>query len=61
MRRRERRQQKFHTQGSAQGFLSTYAAIHNTFNVQPHLIRRPTLRQFRAEAHRVWAEATVAA
>jgi len=26
-----------------------------------HLIRRPTLRQFRAEAHRTWNAATTAA
>ena len=43
------------------GFISTHAAICNIFNLQPHLIRRPTLRQFRAEAHRAWAAATVAA
>ena len=61
IRRRERKQQKFKSQGSAQRFLSAHAAIYNTFNVQPHLIRRPTLRQFRAEAHRAWAAATEAA
>lgn len=61
IRRRERKQQKFKSQGSAQRFLSTHAAIYNTFNLQPHLIRRPTLRQFRAAAHQAWAEATVAA
>lgn len=60
IRRRERKQQKFKTQGSAQSFLSTHAAVYNTFNVQSHLISRPTLRRFRAEAHQAWAEATVA-
>ena len=57
----ERKQQKFKSQGSAQRFLSTHAAIYNTFNLQPHLIRRATLRQFRAAAHRVWDEASAAA
>jgi transposase-like protein len=61
IRRRERKQQKFKSQGSAQRFLSAHAAIYNTFNLQPHLIRRPTLRQFRAAAHQAWAEATMAA
>lgn len=61
IRRRERKQQKFKSQGSAQRFLSTHAAVYNTFNVQQHLIRRSTLRTFRAAAHRAWVEATVAA
>ncbi len=61
IRRRERKQQKFKSQGSAQRFLSAHAAIYNCFNLQLHLIRRPTLRQFRAEAHQAWAMSTVAA
>ena len=61
IRRRERRQQKFKSRGSAQRFLSSHAPIYNTFNTQPHLIRRPTLRLFRAQAHEAWAAATVAA
>ncbi|WP_312736545.1 IS6 family transposase [Brevundimonas sp.] len=58
IRRRERQQQGFKSQASAQKFLTTYAAIYNTFNVQRHLISRPTLRRFRAEADAVWAAAT---
>jgi putative transposase len=61
IRRRERKQQKFKSQGSAQRFLSTHAAVFNVFNIQPHLIRRPTLRRFRAEAHQTWVAATAAA
>ena len=61
IRRRERKQQKFKSQGSAQRFLSTHAAVYNTFNLQPHLISRPGLRTLRAQAHREWAAATNAA
>ena len=50
IRRRERKQQKFKSQGSAQRFLSSHRANYNTFNLQPHLIRRPTLSRLRAEA-----------
>jgi putative transposase len=59
--RRERKQQKFKCQGSAQRVLSTHSVVYNVFNTQSHLIRRPTLRQFRAEAHQTWAAATAAA
>jgi putative transposase len=61
IRRRERRQQKCKSQGLAQRFLATHAAVYNTFNMQRHLIRRTTLRLFRAEADRCWAAATAAA
>jgi len=57
IRRRERKMQGFKSQASAQRFLTTYAAIYNTFYVQPHLIRRQTLRQFRSEAPSIWNEA----
>ena len=50
-------QQKFKSQGSAQRFLATHAAVYNTFNHQRHLITRSTLRLFRAEANAVWAAA----
>ena len=50
VRRRERKMQRFKSPGSAQRFLSMHAAVHNTFNVQRHLISRPTLRLFRTEA-----------
>ena len=61
IRRRERKQQKFKSQGSAQRFLSTHAAIYNTYNLQQHLISRPGLRRMRAQADEAWAAATVAA
>jgi putative transposase len=60
IRRRERKQQKFKSQGSAQRFLATHAALYNTFNFQRHLIRRPTLRLFQAQADQCWAAATTA-
>ena len=46
IRRRERKQQKLKSQGSAQRFLSAHGPIYNTFNLQPHLVSRSTLRQF---------------
>lgn len=61
IRRRERKQQRFKSQRSAQRFLATHAAVYNTFNLQPRLIRRPTLRHLQADAHRVWEAATAAA
>jgi len=61
IRRRERKRQKFKSPGSAQRFLSTHSAVYNVFSTQPHLIRRPTLRRFRAEAHQTWVAATAAA
>ena len=61
IRRRERKQQRFKSQGSAQPFLATHAPIYNTFNTQPHLVSRRTLRIARAQAHDAWAAATIAA
>src|ERR671912_585293 len=61
VRRRERKMQRFKSAGSAQRFLSMHAPIHNTFNLQRHLISRRTLRNFRAEAANAWQIATTAA
>jgi putative transposase len=61
VRRRERTMQRFKSAGSAQRFLTMHAVVHNTFNVQRHLISRRTLRLFRAEAMQQWHAATMAA
>ncbi len=61
VRRRERKMQRFKSAGSAQRFLSIHAAVHNTFNLQRHLISRSTLRTFRAEAAAQWEAAVTAA
>jgi hypothetical protein len=60
VRRRERKMQRFKSPGSAQRFLSVHAAVYNNFNVQRHLITRPVLRLFRAEAMTHWNAATAA-
>ena len=61
VRRRERKMQRFKSAGSAQRFLNMHAAVHNTFNLQRHLISRSTLRVFRAEATAQWQGAVAAA
>jgi putative transposase len=47
VRRRERKMQRFKSARSAQRFLSIHAAVHNTFNLQRHLVSRATLRTSR--------------
>jgi putative transposase len=59
--RRREKMQRFKPAGSAQRFLSMHAAAHNTFDLQRHLVSRPTLRSFRAEARAQWQAATAAA
>jgi putative transposase len=61
VRRRERKMQRFKSAASAQRFLSVPAAVHNTFNLQRHLVSRSTLRIFRSEAAAQWRSATNAA
>ena len=46
---------------SAQRFLGIHAAVHDTFNLQRHLISRSTLRIFRAEAAAQWQDAVAIA
>src|SRR5438094_6231092 len=60
VRRRERKMQRFKSARSAQRFLSVHAAVHNTFNLQRHLVSRATLRTFRAEAAAQWQSAVAA-
>ena len=60
VRRREHKQQRFKSAGSAQRFLASHAAVYNTFNVQRHLISRRTLRGFRAGAMEQWHLAAAA-
>ena len=59
--RRESKMQRFKSARSAQRFLSIHAAVHNTFNLQRHLVSRSTLRIFRAEAANQWRNAVIAA
>ena len=40
--------QRFKSPGSAQKFISTHAAVYNTFNVQRHLTSAQTRRVLRA-------------
>ena len=60
-RRRERKMQRFKSVGSAQKFLSSHAAVYNTFNVQRHLTSAQTHRTLRAAAMNTWREAVAAA
>src|ERR1700751_2789548 len=60
VRRREQKMQRFKSACSAQRFLSMHAAVHNTFNLQRHLVSRSTLRIFRAEAASEWRNAVAA-
>jgi putative transposase len=52
-RRRERKMQRFKSQRSAQRFLSTHAAVYNTFNVQRHLVSAQ-LRRIACFAPKRW-------
>ena len=61
VRRRERKLQRLKSARSAQRFLSMHAAVHNTFNLQRHLISRSTLRIFRTEVAAEWQAAVAAA
>ena len=60
VRRRERKMQRFKSQGHAQRFVSTHSAIYNTFNIQRHLTSRKTMRTFRTAAMAEWNTASAA-
>jgi putative transposase len=53
--------QRFKSPRSAQQFLSTHAAIYNTFNTERHLTSRKTMQEFRDDAMAVWRSAVQAA
>src|SRR6202140_1886530 len=53
-RRRERKMQRFKSSRSAQKFLSTHAAVFNTFNVQRHLTSAQSHRVLRTAAMTTW-------
>jgi transposase-like protein len=60
VRRRERKMQRFKSQGQAQRFVATHSAIYNSFNIQRHLVSRNTMRQFRTSAMEEWLVASAA-
>src|SRR3981189_533771 len=60
VRRRERKMQRFKSARSAQRFLSIHAAVHNTFNLQRHLVSRATPPTSQAEAAAQWQDAVAA-
>ncbi len=61
VRRRERKQQRFKSPGSAQRFLNIHSSVYNTFYVQRHLLSRSTFKRFRSDAFNVWESASAAA
>lgn len=61
VRRRERKMQRFKSQGQAQRFTAIHGAIYNTFNLQRHLISRRTLRLCRSAAMKTWEAASAPA
>jgi len=61
VRRRERKQQRFKSPGSAQRFLAIHAAVYNAFYVQRHLLSRRIFKAFRTETFTVWNQSWLAA
>jgi transposase-like protein len=55
IRRRERKMQGFKSQASAQRFLTTHAAVYNSFYIARHLTSRRTMKIFRASASEAWS------
>ncbi len=53
--------QRFKSAGSAQKFLSTHAAMDNTFNAQRHLTSARSHRMLRAAAMSAWRDIVAAA
>ncbi len=61
VRRRERKQQRFKSPGSAQRFLSIRSAVQNTFYLQRHILSRKSYNRFRTQAFEIWTDACAAA
>jgi putative transposase len=61
VRRREQKQQRFKSPGSAQRFLNIQSAVYNTFYVQRYLLDRLTFKRFRTDTFNVWNCASAAA
>ena len=52
---------RFENPGSAQKFLSTHAAVYNTFHVQRHLVSAQAHHVLRIDAMATWRTAAAAA
>jgi transposase-like protein len=57
---RERKMQGCKSEASAQRFLTTHAAIYNTFHTARHLTSRRTLNVLHQQAFEVWSQANCA-
>ena len=57
MRQADAEGQRFKSAGSAQKFLSTHAAVYNTFNAQRHLTSAQSHRVLHTAAMTTWREA----
>jgi transposase-like protein len=60
VRRREHKQQRFKSAGSAQRFLTVHAATYNTFYHQRHLLSRSNYKQLRTGSFNAWNIASAA-
>ncbi len=56
--RRERKQQRFKSSGSAQRFLFIHSATYNTFYHQRHLLKRPMFKELRTGSFDAWQSAS---
>ncbi len=61
VRRRERKQQRFKSPGSAQRFLNIHSTTYNTFYHQRHLLNRSNYKQLRTKSFDAWQIASMAA
>ncbi len=61
VRRREHKQQRFKSPGSAQRFLNIHSATYNTFYHQRHLLKRPMYKELRTISFDAWQRASMAA